>query len=68
MSINRRQLLLALAARPPGSRELVSTPGGRTEYLRSLLRELCTGPRPSGSKAHGAGASIIQRELQRSLP
>ncbi len=68
MSIDRRQLLLALGAWPPGSRELVATPGGRAEYLRRLLRALCTGPRPSGSKAHEAGASIVQRELQRSLP
>ena len=69
MSIDRRQLLLALGgAWPPGSRELVATPGGRAEYLRSLLRELCTGPRPSGSKAHEAGAAIVQRELQRCLP
>jgi hypothetical protein len=77
MSIDRRQWILTCAWQcawvgraASSSRDLVETPGARAEYLRRMLRELCTkiGPRPSGSKGHEAGASIIQRELRRSLP
>jgi hypothetical protein len=61
---------LAGRAAQNGGRELVGTPERRAEYLRSMLRALCTeiGPRPAGSKEYDAGASIVQRELERSLP
>jgi hypothetical protein len=74
MKVNRRQLLLFCASRhlsaASASRDLVATPAARAEYLRRLLHELCTriGSRPAGSKGHEAGAAIIQRELQKSLP
>jgi len=52
------------------SRELVGTPEKRAEYLKRMLRVLCTdiGPRPAGSKGCEAGARIIQRELELALP
>lgn len=76
MHLNRRQLLgLAVSSRlglaraaAPSARDEVATPAARAEYLRRLLIELCAKPRPSGSKAHEAGAAIIERELRRSMP
>jgi hypothetical protein len=67
--LDRRQLLLAASAWPLSGLDQ-ATPADRVEYLRRMLRELCTelGPRPSGSKAHEKGASIIERELRKSLP
>ena len=52
------------------SRELVSTPEKRAQYLKRMLRLLCTdiGPRPAGSKGCEEGARIIQRELEPALP
>lgn len=74
--MDRRELLslcvwpLLARAAQKGSRELVATAEGRAEYLRSMLRALCTelGPRPSGSREYDAGAAIVQFELERSLP
>ncbi len=74
--MDRRELLSLLAwplvggAAQKHARHLVATAEGRAEYLRGMLRALCTeiGPRPSGSKEYDAGASIIQREMERCLP
>lgn len=72
--MNRRELLTLLAWPLDGGQEdvrrLVATPEGRANYLRGMLRALCTeiGPRPSGSKGYDAGVAIIRREFERSLP
>jgi hypothetical protein len=74
--MDRREFLslcvwpLAGSAAQENARDLVATAGNRAEYLRGMLRALCSeiGPRPSGSKGYDAGASIIQRELERCLP
>ncbi len=64
--------LRSLAAAPalPDSRALVGTPEKRVEYLKSMLRSLCTqlGPRPACSAACEAGALIVKREMERALP
>ncbi|MCC6392818.1 MAG: M28 family peptidase [Bryobacterales bacterium] len=75
-AMGRRELLSLFAwpmvggAAQKDTRHLVATPEGRAEYLRGMLRALCTeiGPRPSGSKGYDAGVAIIRRELERCLP
>ena len=52
------------------SRGLVSTPEKRAEYLRGMLRVLCTelGPRFACTEACEKGAQIIRGELDKAVP
>lgn len=61
---------LAAAQRLPNSQHLVSTPAKRAEYLKRMLRILCTefGPRFACTEACERGAELIRKEMQLGLP
>lgn len=62
--------VLPAAQGRPDSRHLVNTPAKRAEYLKGMLRALCTelGPRFACTEACEKGAQLIRRELERALP
>ncbi|MCC6590045.1 MAG: M20/M25/M40 family metallo-hydrolase [Bryobacterales bacterium] len=61
---------IAGAQRLPNSQHLVADPGKRAEYLKRMLRILCTeiGPRFACTEACERGAEVVRKEMQLAVP